>query len=120
MTLQDCYVKLEGDYAGVLSRLMKDSMVSRFLGMFSKDKSMDELKTAYAAKDWENAFRAVHTLKGTSLNLGITKLAGLASELTESLRNGEPSVDISGMYEAVETEYARTLAIIEEYTNNPE
>ena len=43
------------------------------------------LITAISA-DAKTAFRAVHTLKGVALNLGLTALAGVCSEMTEALR----------------------------------
>lgn len=41
------------------------------------------------AADAKTAFRAVHTLKGVALNLGLTALAGVCSEMTEALRGSD-------------------------------
>lgn len=120
MTLKDCYAQLGGDYTGVLSRLMKDTSVSRFIQMMLKDTQLAELKDALEKNDYEVAFRAVHTIKGTSLNLGISKLAQTASILTEELRNGAPVKDISSMVTDLEAEYKRTMDIIRAYSENPE
>jgi HPt (histidine-containing phosphotransfer) domain-containing protein len=120
MTVKECYTKLEGDYEGVLSRLMKDALVSRFLLMFLDDKEHTAFHEALDAGDYPTAFRAVHTLKGACLNLGFTKLAGFADVLTETLRNGAPSEDISGMIGDLDAQYALTQSVIKEFKENPE
>ncbi len=120
MKLIDCYSKLEGDYSGVVGRLIREASVSKFLIMFLKDTQFDEFHISLSSNDWENAFRNIHTLKGTSLNLGITKLASVASEITEALRNGAPQKDISDDVKRLDEEYTRTTDIIKEYSLNPE
>lgn len=118
MTLQECYEQLNGDYAGVLGRIMKEASVSRFLLMMIKDQEFGKLEQGLAEKDYELAFRAVHTLKGTSLNLGITQLAECASRLTEVLRNGAPTIDITEMVDELSAEYKRTMSILTEYSES--
>ena len=120
MTLKDCYAKLEGDYAGVTARLIREASISKFLIMFLKDTQFNEFHQAYASSDWENAFRTIHTLKGTSLNLGLSLLASIASDITELLRNGAPTVDISQLVRQLDAEYERTISVIREYSENPE
>lgn len=120
MTLKECYEKLEGDYSGVLARLMREASISRFVQMMLKDTQLADLHTGLANNDYELAFRAVHTIKGTSLNLGLTKLADAAIPLTEALRNGAPTIDISSLVKTLEDEYTRTIATIQEYADNIE
>ncbi len=120
MRLADCYSALEGDFAGVKSRLMREASISKFLIMFLKDTQFQEFHASLEAEDWENAFRNIHTLKGTCLNLGIAKLAGIASEITETLRGGAAPGDISGDVRLLDAEYERTVEIIKEYSENPE
>ncbi len=120
MRLTDCYSALEGDFAGVKSRLMREASISKFLIMFLRDTQFQEFHASIEAQDWENAFRNIHTLKGTCLNLGISKLAGIASEITEMLRSGAPAGDISGNVRSLDAEYERTVNLIKEYSENPE
>ncbi len=120
MKLSDCYSTLEGDFEGVRSRLMREASISKFLIMFLKDTQYNEFHASYEAADWENAFRNIHTLKGTCLNLGISKLAGIASDITEKLRNGSPSDDLTAPVQLLDLEYERTIDIIREYAENPE
>ena len=120
MKLTECYSRLNGDYTGVLSRLMKESLVSRFLIMFLKDTQFNEFHSSLKDQNWENAFRNIHTLKGTSLNLGLTQLANAASTLTELLRGGSPSGDLAAPVELLDKEYRHTIETIEEYSADPE
>ena len=54
--------------------------------MFPGDDSMQNLTNAMNAGDTTTAFRAVHTLKGVALNLGLGSLAHASSQMTEALR----------------------------------
>lgn len=114
MTLQECYEAMGGDYTGVMGRLMKEDRVTRFLGKFKDDSMLEPLETSLAAKNYEEAFRAAHNLKGVCQNLGITKLADSSSELCETMRNGEPTIDITPLLEAVRNDYAVTIQALEQ------
>ncbi|MCR5583909.1 MAG: Hpt domain-containing protein [Lachnospiraceae bacterium] len=120
MKLTECYANLDGDFAGVRSRLIREASISKFLIMFLKDTQYQEFHASVEAGDWENAFRNIHTLKGTCLNLGISKLARISSDITEMLRGGAPSSDISGNIEELDKEYEKTVEIIRNYSENPE
>lgn len=89
MELKDFYATVGGDYDTVLNRLPSASLILRFLGKFPKDPSWSDLHCAWQERDIELAFRAVHTLKGTSGNLGLDTLYKAASDLTEQLRDAE-------------------------------
>ncbi len=92
MTIQECYEKMGADYNGILERLGTQAMVERFAVKFLNDASYASLMEALEQKDYENAFRAVHTLKGVAANLSLTHVQETASELTEELRGGKPLV----------------------------
>ena len=77
MTIEQCYEQLHGDYAQVIQRLPSPALVERFLGKFLDDGSFSELTSAMAAGQTEAAFRAAHTLKGVSANLGFERLDGV-------------------------------------------
>lgn len=114
MTLQECYEAMCGDYAGVMSRLMKEERILRFLGKFKDDAMLEPLENSLAEKNYEEAFRAAHNLKGVCMNLGISKLAASSSELCETIRHGEPTVDITPYLEAVREDYALTMQSLEQ------
>lgn len=53
-----------------------------------KDNSYDTFVQALEEGDAEEAFRAIHTLKGVCLNLSFDALYGISSEIIEDLREG--------------------------------
>ena len=74
MTIQECYAALEGDYQEVLDRLYSDALIQKFVGKFLTDQSYQLLENSLNAQNYEEAFRAAHTLKGVTQNLSFTKL----------------------------------------------
>ena len=111
MTLEAFYAKIGGNSADVLRRLPSEAMVRKFIGKYPADTSWGSLESAINSQDWEAAFRAAHTLKGVSLNLGFDNLSPSAVALTEILRAGTFE-GAAGQMALVETEYARTLDAI--------
>lgn len=113
MNVKEFYTKIGGDYEGVFSRMMKDERIEKFLVKFLDGTDHRELHTALEAKNYPDAFRFVHNLKGVGLNLGLTKLASVSSDLCETMRPGvAPQVDITGMLAAVDAEYEHVCAEI--------
>lgn len=86
MDIQKFYETIGVDYTRVLRRLMKEQLVDKYLHLFLEDKSFDRLEKAMEAQDYEEAFKAVHTLKGLSLNLELTPLSDAAAELSGYLK----------------------------------
>ena len=89
MTLEECYIQMGGDYQGTLRRLCSERLMQRVILKFPGDPSYGELSRAMKEGQWEDAFRAAHTLKGVSQNLGMTALYEPTAELTELLRRRE-------------------------------
>lgn len=93
MNLQTFYEKVGGNYTEVLSRLISDRLITKFLLKFPDDPSYAVLSVSIDHEDYEEAFRAAHTLKGVCLNLGLSNLAQNATALTELLRSANGQVD---------------------------
>ncbi len=111
MSLIDCYKSLEGDYDDVLGRLRSEKLVQKFVLKFLNDGSYDLLCSSLEAKDYKEAFRASHTIKGVCQNLSFTKLYRSSHELTEALRNGwSPEAD--PLVEQVKKDYEQTVTAI--------
>ena len=100
MTLQECYVKIGGDYNDILHRFMNENMIHKFVLKFPQDNNMALFEESWAKKDYKTAFRAMHTLKGVAVNLGFTALYNVSSALTEKLRSL-----IHGSYSPCSSEY---------------
>ncbi len=92
-----------------LERFMGDQeMLLSFLRAFPSDENMPALRQALDAQDAQTAFRAAHTLKGVTGNLGFTALYQWASQVTEALRGGD-LVRAQALMPGLEDRYARTL-----------
>ena len=98
MTLQECYVKIGGDYNDILHRFMNENMVRKFVLKFPQDNNMALFEESWAKKGYETAFRAMHTLKG------FTALYNVSSTLTEKLRSQEYD-NLDGLIADVKKQY---------------
>ncbi len=115
MTLQECYEKMGANYDEVKRHLRKDELIQKILLLFLKDPSFDSLKSAMESGDRETAFRAAHTLKGVSLNLGLSSLQESSSALSEALRNDPPAENSQALYEALIPDYERVVSAIRQF-----
>lgn len=113
MTLQEFYAKLGSDYQSMFKQIPNEQMIRKFLLLYPSDSSVQLLHQSISRQDWNEAFRAVHTLKGVALNLGLPPLAAAASALTEALRGGKPLTDPS-LLECVDTQHQALLAALSE------
>ena len=111
MTLKECYDALEGDYEGVLTRLMTEKLVQKFAVKFLGDQSYENLVKDMETGNLEEAFREAHTLKGVCQNLGFTKLYKSSAEMTELLRAGETDKAAS-LLPQITADYEQTVAAI--------
>ena len=114
MTLKECYAALGGDYASVTSRLPSEKFVQKFVLKFLNDGSYDLLVRSMEAENYEEAFRAAHTIKGVSQNLDFTRLYQSSSELSEALRGGF-TPEAPALAERVKEDYQPTVEAIRAY-----
>lgn len=89
MLLSECYALFGGDYEAVRQRICKEEIIQKFLLKFLTEPSFEQLCTELDANHPEEAFRAAHSLKGVSQNLGFDRLSVSAEEMTEYLRNNQ-------------------------------
>ncbi len=114
MTLRECYQMFGGNYEEVLGRLVNEERVERFALKFLNDTSFQTLRDKYASGEYKEAFRAAHTIKGLSTNLGFERLFVSADALTEALRNGK-SDNADALYERVTEDYRELREALEKY-----
>lgn len=117
MTIEEVYEKINGDYEDVLNRLPKPELVKKFALKFLDDSSFNDLTKALAEDNMENAFRAVHTLKGVCLNLGFKGLYESSQVITEALRPQNETVskeEVMSLYEKLEKDYLVVINGIKE------
>ena len=112
MTLQECYAAMGGNYEDAIGRLRSERLVQKFVLKFLDDGSYDLLCRSLEEKNYSEAFRAAHTIKGVCQNLSIDRLQSSSSRLCESLRNGyTPEAD--ALAEEVTADYRLTVSAIQ-------
>ncbi len=114
MTVKNCYEQMGGSYEEILSRLMTDDRVKKFLFKFLNGDSFYQLCSAMEEKNYEEAFKAVHTLKGVSANMAFTDLTQACNKLTENLRGGQADNETEGYFEEIKKSYELVKKTIED------
>ena len=111
MTLQECYAAMGGNYEEVLGRLRSDRLIQKFVLKFMDDGSYQLLLDSMASQNYEDAFRAAHTIKGMCQNLDFTRLYESSAQLSEALRGGA-APDAPSLLERVGEDYRQTVTAI--------
>lgn len=124
MSLEAFYESAGGNLADVRARFLTDERIQKFLGYFFQDTSYDDLRSALAAGNSEEAFRAAHTLKGVSRDMGFTDLGEAASTVTEALRPApdgasQPTSAADSLIPEVERAYLRIMTAAAEHPPAP-
>lgn len=87
MTLKECYDSFGGNFETAKKQMIKEEIIDRFVLKFLDDRSYTKLIDAVNEQNYEDAFKAAHTLKGVCLNLSFERISNSVSILTEFLRN---------------------------------
>lgn len=114
VTLEEFYTQIGGDYADTLVRLRKPERIEKYCLQFKADPSMTDFIQRMENGEYDEAFRAVHTLKGVCQTLGFTELYEAASLATEALRAG----DVTSAHYAspiVVKEYEKIIAALDRF-----
>lgn len=115
MTLQECYLALDGDFEDVKHRLPTDRMVQKFVLKFLNDPSYQLLCDSMEAGNYTDAFRAAHTIKGVCANMAFSALLESSSQLTELLRAGDMGDQAQELFQRVKADYAKTAQAIQAF-----
>lgn len=107
-------MKCETDLDGVMSRFSgNEALYIKCLVGFLDDQTMAELERAIDTESWDEAFTAVHALKGLAGNMGFVPLFHATAELVVRIRAGR-ICDVPGAMEELRRTYnAITKAIRE-------
>lgn len=114
MEVRAVYALIGEDFDLAVSRMVKEERIAKYLALFVKDTSFNDLEKSFENDDMETAFRAAHTLKGVCANLGMDKLGGMASILTEDLRNGKDIIHAREYFPEFKEEFVKVIRIIED------
>lgn len=112
MDLKTCYAVMGADYEDVIRRLATEERVIKFLTRLPEDGSFAALQAALERRDYPEAFRYAHTIKGICLNLGLTTLLRSSSALADNLREGQADSNTPALAEALGRDYEDTVTAI--------
>ena len=119
MDLRECYVSFGGDYDEVLGRLQREQTVRKFVVKFLDDKSFRMLEESIGNEDYDEALRAVHTLKGICQNLSFVRLYESSSLMTKAFKEGEHKNAVA-MIPQLSDIYHQMIHTIQEYIQSEE
>ena len=119
MNLKDCYTKFGGDFDEVLGRLRREQTVQKFVYKFLDDKSFLLFEASMEDKNYEEALRAVHTLKGVCQTLSFTRLFKSSSLVTKALKQNDWDKAVD-MMPQLSKDYYETINAIGELNNSKE
>ena len=114
MNLKDCYIKFGGDFDEVLGRLRREQIVQKFVYKFLDDKSFHLFETSMENKDYAEALRAVHTLKGICQNLAFTRLFESSNLVTKALKENDWNTAID-MIPKLSKDYYEIIDVIVDF-----
>lgn len=113
MNVKDFYEQIGGSYEDVIARLPMEKLIIKYLIKFINDPSFHNLQLSLEQNDLAAAFRASHTLKGTSGTLGMKRLMEASDHLTESLRNHEEKVET--LFLCAKKEYDKVMDALNKF-----
>ena len=103
-----------GDFNGVLERLRREQTVQKFVYKFLDDKSFELFEASMEKQDYEEALRAVHTLKGICQNLSFDRLYTSSSLVTNALKENDYKKAIDLMPQ-LSDDYSQVVNAVREY-----
>lgn len=96
-----------------MERFMEnEELLLHFLAKLSEDTNYETFKTAMAEKNYADAFKAAHTLKGLCGNLSLDSLYEVVGKEVEFLRNGRYA-EAEEAFPEVTEKFDETLKMLE-------
>lgn len=90
MEVQEDYKAVGIDYEAGLRRFVGNvALYEKYLYRFPQEQEYFKMCQAMQEKDYTEAFKQAHALKGVTATLGLTELYREVSELVEALRAGD-------------------------------
>jgi HPt (histidine-containing phosphotransfer) domain-containing protein len=99
--------------AGMERMYADEQFYTKCLRLFEQDEHFQELDRAMIAKNYEDAFSAVHTLKGVAGNLSLEPLYKSLSAMTEKLRT-KITNGVGPLYDEVKKQEAVFMEIMKD------
>lgn len=102
------------DIERVIERFMgNEALYIKFLKRFvEEDRSFQNMQEYLRKEEYEEAFKAAHTLKGLLANLGLDAVMHSVTVITEKLRTGSLE-GVQELMETAEREYKSVVDILQ-------
>lgn len=114
MTIQECYECIGADYNDVLKRLQMERLVIKYVLKFLNDTNFETLEKALKQKDYEDAYRAAHTLKGISANLGFSCVYEYSTQLSELLKQNKTE-ELEDSFTQLKKAYLGVVSVVKQF-----
>lgn len=112
MQLRSFYEEENEDYDTVLHRLAgNEPLLRKYLKKFAEDTTFSSLEAAVQNADYDAIRTTAHTLKGMSVNLGLSRIHSLSSALVDCIRAEEPQ-KITPIFDQLQAEYQHKISQI--------
>ena len=119
MTLKELYAKIDGDYDKAMQVLCIEKLLDKHIRKIPDNHIFADLGNAGHSMDENAIFESAHAIKGVCANLGLVKLADMASEITEEFRPGHERKmtddEIQVLIDKTMTQFSKTAEGIKEY-----
>ena len=119
MTLKELYSEICGDYDQAIHILRMDKLIDKHIRRFTASGVVEDLLDAGNKMDPVGLFEKAHAMKGVCANLGLDRLSGMASEITEEFRPGHTrtlsDAEVSERLSAISELYKITADGIKRY-----
>ena len=82
-------VKLQVNSKDIEERFLgNEDFYFRMVAKVLNDPNYENLKANVAAKNWPEAFKDAHNIKGMTANMSFNAISGVAAELSDTLKTG--------------------------------
>ena len=124
MTLKELYSNFGENYEQALRVLRIEKLMDKHIRKLIPSGLIDSLLAAGQSMDPVRLFETAHAVKGTCGNLGLTRLAAAASEISEEFRPGKgrkkTDAEVAAMLEEIAALYEKIAEEIRKYeAENP-
>lgn len=92
-----------------------EAICVRLVKKFPNDMNYQHYLSEIQVQDFEKAEVSVHTLKGVSSNLGLTKVSDLTQMIVDEIRGEKDMTKINGWTDELKSAYEETISIINAY-----
>ena len=119
MTIQELYVRMDGNYDHALRIMKSERLIDKYVRKLKSSGLDAMLAEAGEAMDPVKLFESAHAMKGVCANLGLDQLAADADAITEEFRPGKArrltDDQVRAKIDAAVEKFRATVQCIREY-----